>query len=316
MVNEFPFWLKGAPEKIAKAHIGSADPKKALREIWKQLDLYYASHIQTASERLKPVIAKGRLNKDDMDGLIDFMSEMLAIQTQLRTTGMEKELHRQDMIRDIMNKKLPFMSEDFYKSEIKKQRKDAKFRMNFDDLLQAVSDRIRTMKAQGVAPKKEDQAKIAAVQGNATGWNKKAASPPKQQNQPPKVRCFNCNASHGIDQCNDLMSLPLEKVVEKLRAERSCYNCLKPNHIAKFCRDEGFKCAKCGLGHPTILCGLRQLQQQQRQEKAEESKKANQASGAAPTNKNNGDKRTEGKGKSLAGGSGSSTDAPVNLNTA
>ena len=117
--------------------------------------------------------------QEDIDGLIDFMSEMLAIQTQLKSTGMERDLHRQDIVRDLMNKKLPFMSEEFYKEEIRKQKKNAKFRMDFDDMLQAVSDKIRTMKAQGVAPKKEDQAKIAALQGNTPGWNKKAASPPK-----------------------------------------------------------------------------------------------------------------------------------------
>ena len=162
------------------------------------------------------------------------------------------------------------------------------------------------------------------MQGNATGWNKKVTSPPKQQGQPPKVRCYNCNASHGMDKCNDLMSMPLEKVVEKLKAERSCYNCLKPNHIAKFCRDEGFKCNKCGLMHPTILCGLRQLQQQQRIEKAEELKKAQGAQGALGTqgaqggasgSKNGGDRRNDAKGKGTASGNGNGADA-VNLNNA
>ena len=154
------------------------------------------------------------------------------------------------------------------------------------------------------------------MQGNATGWNRKVASPPKQQDQPPKVKCFNCNASHGIDKCNDLMALPLEKVVEKLRAQRNCYNCLKPNHIAKFCRDDGYKCNKCGLGHPTILCGLRQLQQQQRLEKAEELRKANQASGTAPSNKSGGERKSDGRGKSTASGSANNGEAPPNLNNA
>ena len=231
---------------------------------------------------------------------------------------MEKDLHRQDIVRDIINKKLPFMSEEFYKAEIKKQKRNAKFRMNFDDLLQAVSDKIRTMKAQGVNPKKEDQAKIAAMQGNGTGWNKKVTSPPKQQNPPAKVKCYNCNASHGMDRCNDLMVLPLEKVVEKMRAERACFNCLKPNpgHIAKFCKDEGFRCAKCGLLHPTILCGLRQLQQQQRQEKTEEARKSAAPSTSGTSGKVGGDKKGEGKGKSLSNGSSSSGDNPTNLNNA
>ena len=214
-----------------------------------------------------------------------------------------------------MNKKIPFMSEEFYKEEIKRQKKNARFRMDFDDMLQAVSDKIRTMKAQGVAPKKEDQAKIAVMQG----WNKKAASPPKPgtQTSGAKVECFNCNASHGMDKCNDLLDLPLEKVVETLKARRSCYNCLKPHHIAKFCRSEGFTCGKCGLGHPTILCGLRQLQQKQRLEREEAKNSASasaSASSSAPNHKGTAEKRAEGKGKSLASGSGHKGDNPVNLN--
>ena len=324
VLSEFPFWLKGAPEKIAKAQIGSSNPKKALGEIWKQLDLYYASQVQTASERLKPIISKGRLNKDDIDGMIDFMSEMLAIQTQLRNSGMEKDLHRQDIVRDLMNKKLPFMSEDFYKEEIRRQKKNARFRMDFDDMLQALSDKIRTMKAQGVAPKKEDQAKIAAMQGNPTGWNRKVASPPKPRTQTSNatVECSNCHATYGMDKCNDLMDWPLEKVVEKLKAGRSCFNCLKPYHIAKFCRNEGFRCGKCGLNHPTILCGLRQLQQRQRLEREEgagnsasaSTSASASASTSASNNKGTGEKRSEGKGKGLASGSGHRGDNPVNLN--
>ena len=123
-----------------------------------------------------------------------------------------------------------------------------------------------------------------------------------------------------MDKCNDLMGLPLEKVVEILRTARSCFNCLKPNHIAKFCRSEGFKCGKCGLLHPTILCGLRQLQQQQRLEKEEESKKSTGTAEAASNGKGNGEKKAEGKGKTSAGGSGSrsgqNNENPVNLNNA
>merc|ERR1712002_1399177 len=98
ILNELTHWLKGAPLKLANAHIGSKDPKKAIREIWGQLDLYYAAQIQTAAERIKPLLAKGRINKDDIDGLIELMSELLAINTQLKGEGMEGDLDRQDLI--------------------------------------------------------------------------------------------------------------------------------------------------------------------------------------------------------------------------
>ena len=87
-------------------------------------------------------------------------------------------------------------------------------------------------------------------------------------------------------------------------------------HIAKFCKDKGFKYAKCGLLHPTILCGLRQLQQQQRQEKAEEARKSAAPSTSGMSGKVGGDKKGEGKGKSLASGSNGNGDNPTNLNTA
>ena len=52
VLNELTHWLKGAPLKLANAHIGAKDPKRAIKEIWRQLDLYYAAQIQTASERM------------------------------------------------------------------------------------------------------------------------------------------------------------------------------------------------------------------------------------------------------------------------
>ena len=185
---------------------------------------------------------------------------------------MEDDLDRQDMIRDIINKRLAFLSEDFYKTEVKKQKKDPRFRMKFEDLLQALSDRVRTMKAQGVSSKKEDSAKLAPLDGNDNNnkgngnnnmWKRKAESPPKQgQNKKTStVRCFLCNASHPLERCNKLLNLGLEKTMEILRKDGRCYRCLEkptPYHIAKFCTSEGFKCANtdCGYNHPTILCGL------------------------------------------------------------
>ena len=70
ILNELTHWLKGAPLKLANAHIGSKDPKRAIKEIWKQLDLYYAAQIQTALERMRPLLSKGRLDKNDINGLI------------------------------------------------------------------------------------------------------------------------------------------------------------------------------------------------------------------------------------------------------
>ena len=274
VINELTHWLRGAPLKLANAHIGSKDPRKAIREIWGQLDLYYAAQIQTAAERIKPLLTKGSINKDDIDGLIELMSELLAIKTQLKGEGMEGDLDRQDIIRDILNKKLPFMSEEFYKAEIKRQRKDSKFRMRFDDMLQAISEKVCTMKAQGFSSKKDEcqPAKIQSLDGNEknNAWKRKAESPPKQQQQQPTwsqettVECFYCNASHPLDKCNALLNLSLMERIEILKMAGVCFKCLKKaGHIARSCDDNGFKCNDCHFNHPTILCGQWQLMQKQ-----------------------------------------------------
>mgnify|MGYP003337694817 CR=1 FL=1 len=57
---------------------------------------------------------------------------------------MEKELDRQDVVRDLITKKLPTLAEEFYMKETKRQKKDRRFRMKFDDLLGMLKDRARS----------------------------------------------------------------------------------------------------------------------------------------------------------------------------
>ena len=251
-------------------------PGKALRLIWRQLDRYYDTQVETAAERIKPILAKGKLDKDDVDGLIDLQSDLLAIHTQTRNAGMEKELDRQDIIRDIVNKRLPFMSDEFYRTETKRQKKDPKFRMGYDELLESIQDKARTLKARGISSKRDatDTAKVAATSGQTTEkWSSKVASPPKEQ--PEAKSCFNCSSvRHGADKCNSLRMMGMEKMVEKLKKDGRCFSCLeKTSHVAKFCTEKKkHKCELCGGSHPTILCGLPKFLSLQR-EKANEKKK-------------------------------------------
>ena len=149
--------------------------------------------------------------------------------------------------------------------------------MAFDDLLETIQDKARTLKARGIASKKDsiDTAKVAATSGQTTEkWSSKVASPPKEQ--PEASSCFNCSSvRHGTDKCNALRLMGMEKIVEVLKKEGRCFSCLeKTSHVAKFCtQKKKFKCELCGGYHPTILCGLPRFLTQQR-EKANEKKKA------------------------------------------
>ena len=54
VLNELVHWLRDGPRKLADAHMGAKEPKKALRQIWRQLDKYYDSQVETAAEKIRP----------------------------------------------------------------------------------------------------------------------------------------------------------------------------------------------------------------------------------------------------------------------
>ena len=260
------------------------------------------------------LISKGKIEKDDVDAMIDLQSDLLAIQTQCKNSKMEEELDRQDIVRDIVMKRLPFMSDEFYRRETKRQKKDPKFRMKFDDLLEAIEDRARTLKAQGVSSKKES-ARTANVAATTTErWSDKAASPPKKQI--PASECFNCNSlQHGLDKCNVLLQKPLAQVAEIIKKDGRCFGCLEvtKDHVAKFCKNKRFKCEKDGMNHPTILCGLPKLLAEQRQQKSNDQERktgnnrpANNRPNTRPANSNG----ATGNGPQTANNSATSTSIP------
>ena len=64
--------------------------------------------------------------------------------------------------------------------------------------------------------------------------------------------------------------------------------------LSKWCKEEGYKCEKDGMNHPTILCGLPKLLAEQRQQKSTDQNKkttngrpANNRPNARPANTNN-----------------------------
>ena len=57
--------------------LGAEDPEEAVEEIWRQLEEFYALHVLAAAERIQPLLKKGKIEKDDVDALINLMSDYL-----------------------------------------------------------------------------------------------------------------------------------------------------------------------------------------------------------------------------------------------
>lgn len=66
-----------------------------------------------------------------------------------------------------------------------------------------------------------------------------------------KQQCSVCNDPHNICKCEHFLSADYDEKLILVRAARLYFNCLRPNHSAKFCR---FKpCSKCKRYHNDLL---------------------------------------------------------------
>ena len=271
VLNEIGNWLTGTPKRMADAFKGADDPKQAIKDIWEQLDRYYTIKSLTAHERIQPVLKKGNIAKDDIDAHIDLVADLANIKTEAKIAKMEKQLDRVDIIRDLINGKLQYLSEEFYVEEAKEKRENPSFRYKFQDVIDVTSEKAQILKARGITSKKTKTAGVASTQARPAGqmaYNEVVEnSPPKVQQPASKCECCQ-SQQHSIQNCNKLWNMKLEDRMVELRKYQYCFRCMLKGHIAKFCKNKPVKCGKCSLfGHPNILHGIRELRQQQQQQR-------------------------------------------------
>merc|ERR1712228_647921 len=99
---EMPKWFCGPPRTLVEAFQGAKRPKKAVKAAWRELDGYYAVHVKTAAERIKPIVAKGKVAKDDVAALMELMADLKATLNQSKYAGVDGELDQQVIIRELV----------------------------------------------------------------------------------------------------------------------------------------------------------------------------------------------------------------------
>ena len=139
------------------------------------------------------------------------------------------------------------------------KRKQPLFRMSFEDLIEAVSERAAILKAQGKTSKSQgtgNSAKVAAAKtgGQQQYSNVVKSSPPRQQPAlPVKPKCEMCKMEHRTEECSQVLSWTVEKRQEEFRKRALCFKCLTHGHIGKFCKNEQPVCKHCKKNHLSIL---------------------------------------------------------------
>ena len=112
-------------------------------------------------------MSKGKIEKEDVSGIINMLADMKAIFHEARMDGMESHLNRGDIVRQIIMGKIPYASKEFYRKESKRRRKTPGFSMSFDDIILNIRERAEILKSQGKNAQKaleDPKAKVAWMQ--------------------------------------------------------------------------------------------------------------------------------------------------------
>ena len=191
----------------------------------------------------------------DHDAHVDTFAELCSIEATATAAGIRQELDRTEVLRPILEVRLPHMEEKFWEKNEKRKSKRRPL-LNFQDLLDRVQQRIGTLKSMG-----RDQKRKYATHG--------ATATPDQRQRQPEVprndayeehssmkRCDVCEESHSTLECTTLACLEPDARVKKMMDHGLCLICGGRHHRARECPlRSSVKCGVCLRNHPSILHG-------------------------------------------------------------
>ena len=156
--------------------------------------------------------------------------------------------------------RIPYMADNFYTKEGKKRVKDPIFRMKFKDMLDMITLRAGTLKAQGLysaavtSTTERETVKIAATTtGRFQGQPQEQERPSFQTGRIPGGRCYFCTRDHQPELCPKFLDMGVHQRMEQSRKLGLCFKCLEQGHIAWQCPRPAPKCGECGKNHMTAL---------------------------------------------------------------
>ena len=132
--------------------------------------------------------------------------------------------------------------------------------MKFRDLLEMITLRAGTLKAQGLhsasaGPGQEkNPIKIAAATAERhRGRFQEQGRPNFQTDRIPSGKCCFCTRDHQPELCPKFLDMGVHQRADQVRKMRLCYRCLEPGHISWRCSRPAPKCGQCGKDHITAL---------------------------------------------------------------
>ena len=78
------------------------DPEKGVKEMWEELDALYNLHILTAEERVKEILKKPKVAKENSSTHILLMADLKTLWREAEEDDMERQLDRPEIVRDVV----------------------------------------------------------------------------------------------------------------------------------------------------------------------------------------------------------------------
>ena len=117
--------------------------------MWSELDALYNLHVLTAEERVKILLRKPKVLKDDVGGHILLMADLRTVWREAEDADMDRQLDRPEIIRDIVMGRIPYMGDKFVTKEMKSKIKEPSARLKFKDMVEMVTLKAGMLKAKG-----------------------------------------------------------------------------------------------------------------------------------------------------------------------
>ena len=260
ILQEVIHWVRGVPKALVKNYMTAKDPEKGVKEMWEELDALYNLHILTAEERVKGILKKQKVAKENSGSHILLMAELKTLWREAEEDDMERQLDRAEIIRDIVMGRIPYIADEFYTKEGKKRVKDPSFRMKFEDLLEMVRLRAGTLKAQGIysasvtTTTEKSSIRIAATTtGRFQGRTQEQTRSRPQIPRIPDEKCGFCWKDHQMEMCPRFLNMDVHTRARELRNRFRCYRCLGEGHRSHDCPKPVPRCGECGKDHITAL---------------------------------------------------------------
>ena len=259
-MDEIIHWFSGEAEKVVRLHQLNPNHEEGFRDVKAELDALFRETQDSFGTTIRAITRGKPLNSQSHSEHLKLYTELREAQSVVMRAGTRAagyEFDRRDIIRDILNARLPHMADRFWRED-RKSMNERKRPWAFNDLLAELKDWLGILRSkdpesfEATHLKKSSIAAVTAAPKQPTPQtyaSRLVNSPPKVQ---PTATCNECGGLHETSLCNVLIAMTVEQRLEALTKRGLCYHCLNPGHRASSCTQRPI-CGKCNRRHATLL---------------------------------------------------------------